>query len=113
MVVRWFVSCIATALAILAPHVGQCVPLVGAYYYPWYGTFPGGHSWSDTLRAKLIPQQMPALGYYSSRSSATIQGQIDQSHRGNISFWATSWWGPGSAEDTTIRNNILTDPRAG
>lgn len=113
MVVRWFAPCIATALTILVPHVGQCVPLVGAYYYPWYGTFPGGHSWNDTLRAKLIPQQPPALGYYSSRSSTTIQGQFDQSHRGNINFWATSWWGPGSAEDSTIRNNILTDPRAG
>jgi glycoprotein endo-alpha-1,2-mannosidase len=86
---------------------------VGAWYYPWYGTFPGGHSWTGTLREHLVPQQPPALGYYSSRSSATIEGQIDESHRGNISFWATSWWGPGSAEDTTIRNNILTDPRAG
>ena len=57
MVIRWFVLCIAMALAVIAPHVGQCVPLVGAYYYPWYGTFPGGHSWNDTLRAKL------ALGY--------------------------------------------------
>ena len=87
-------------------------PTVGAWYYPWYGTFSGGHSWTDTLREHLAPQQPPALGYYSSRSSATIEGQIDESHRGNISFWATSWWGPGSAEDSTIRNNILTDPRA-
>lgn len=88
-------------------------PLVGAWYYPWYGTFSGGHSWTQTLRENLVPQQPPALGYYNSRASATIEGQIDESHRGNISFWATSWWGPGSAEDTTIRNNILTDPRAG
>jgi hypothetical protein len=88
-------------------------PLVGAWYYPWYGTFPGGHSWTDTLRAHLAPQQPPAVGYYNSRNSATIEGHIDQSHRGNISFWATSWWGPGSAEDSTIRNNILTGPRAG
>ena len=87
-------------------------PLVGAWYYPWYGTFPGGHSWTQTLRENLVPPQPPALGYYNSRASATIEGQIDESHRGNISFWATSWWGPGSAEDTTIRNNILTDPRA-
>jgi glycoprotein endo-alpha-1,2-mannosidase len=113
MVVRWFALCVLTALVILVPEVGQCVPLVGAYYYPWYGAYPGGHSWNDNLRAKLIPQQPPALGYYSSRSSAIIQGQIDQSHRGNISFWATSWWGPSSAEDTTIRNNILPNPRAG
>ena len=95
------------------PDVGQAAPLVGAYYYPWYGAFAGGHAWNDTLRAKLSPQQPPALGYYSSRASATIGGQIEQSHRGNISFWATSWWGPGSAEDTTTRNFIFANPRAG
>ena len=64
---------------------------VGAYYYPWYGTYPGGHGWTQTLREHLVPQQPPALGYYSSCSSAATEGQIDQSHRGNISFWATSW----------------------
>ena len=95
----------------LAGH-SCAAPTVGAWYYPWYGTFSGGHPWTDTLRDRLAPQQPPALGYYSSRSSATIEGQIDESHRGNISFWATSWWGPGSADDSTIRNNILTDPRA-
>ena len=100
-------------IASTLPDVGQAAPLVGAYYYPWYGAFAGGHAWNDMLRAKLAPQQPPALGYYSSRASATIGGQIEQSHRGNISFWATSWWGPGSAEDTTKRNFIFANPRAG
>ena len=45
--------------------------------------------------------------------SATISGQIDESHRGNINFWATSWWGPGSAEDTTTRNFFFPNARAG
>jgi glycoprotein endo-alpha-1,2-mannosidase len=100
-------------IAIAAANATAAEPLVGAYYYPWYGTFPGGHSWTDTLRAKLVPAQPPALGYYNSRSSTTIASQIDESHRGNISFWATSWWGPGSAEDTTTRNYIFANPRAG
>jgi hypothetical protein len=100
------------ALWLACARVAGAAPLVGAWYYPWYGTFPGGHSWTDTLRERLAPPQPPALGYYNSRSTATIESQIDESHRGNISFWATSWWGPGSAEDTTIRRNILTDPRA-
>jgi hypothetical protein len=99
--------------AILQPRISDGAPLVGAYYYPWYGPYSGGHSWTDNLRAKLVPQQPPALGNYSSRSSTTIASQIDESHRGNISFWATSWWGPGSAEDTTIRNSIFTNSRAG
>jgi glycoprotein endo-alpha-1,2-mannosidase len=86
---------------------------VGAYYYPWYGTYSGGHSWTQTLRENLVPQQPPALGYYSSRNSSVIEQQIDESHRGNISFWATSWWGPTSAEDFTLRNYVLADPRAG
>jgi glycoprotein endo-alpha-1,2-mannosidase len=104
--------CVGTTAIILVPQIGRCVTLVGAYYYPWYGAFPGRHSWNDTLRAKLVPPQPPSLGYYSSRSSATIQGQIDQSHRGNIDFWAMSWWGPSPADNSTIRNNILTNPRA-
>jgi glycoprotein endo-alpha-1,2-mannosidase len=98
---------------LLLPRVGESAPLVGAYYYPWYGSFAGGHAWTDTLRAKLSPPQPPALGFYSSRDSAVIAGQIDQSHRGNICFWAVSWWGPGSADDVTTREYILGGPRAG
>jgi hypothetical protein len=85
---------------------------VGAYYYPWYGSFSGGHAWTRTFREHLVPQQPPALGHYNSRASATIEAQIDESHRGNISFWAMSWWGPHSAEDETIRSYILAHPRA-
>jgi glycoprotein endo-alpha-1,2-mannosidase len=110
---RLWVAVLGAVLCLTCADLAGAAPLVGAYYYPWYGTFTGGHSWTQTLREHLVPQQPPALGYYNSRSSATIEGQIDESHRGNISFWATSWWGPGSAEDITIRNNILTDPRAG
>lgn len=103
---------LAALLWLAAARLAGAAPIVGAWYYPWYGTFPGGHSWTQTLRENLVPPEPPALGYYNSRSSATIEGQIDESHRGNISFWATSWWGPGSAEDTTIHNYILPDPRA-
>lgn len=102
-------------LGILAAMVAAATArgaLVGAYYYPWYGPFAGGHSWTDTLRAHLLPPQSPQLGYYSSRDRSTIEAEIDQSHRGNISFWATSWWGPGSSEDKTIHDVILSDPRA-
>lgn len=86
---------------------------VGAYYYPWHGSYPGGHSFNDTLRGHLVPRQDPAIGRYSNRDSATMTAHLDQSHRGNINFWAMSWWGPNSAEDATIRNSILPHSRAG
>ena len=69
-------------------------PVVGAYYYPWYGTYPGGHTFRDTLRDHLRPMQGPTVGSYSSRDSAAIVAHLDQSHAGNIEFWAVSWWGP-------------------
>jgi hypothetical protein len=88
-------------------------PKVGAYYYPWYGTFGGGHSVNQSLRGHLSPSQPPALGTYSSRNADTIASHIDHSHQGNIDFWALSWWGPNSTENSTIRNNLLAHPRAG
>ena len=94
------------------PPLSRGDMIVGAYYYPWYGRFPGGHSFSQTMRQQLTPPQPPALGYYDSGDGATIAAHIDQSHRGNIRLWAISWWGPKSAEDTIIRTRILTAPRA-
>ena len=89
----------------------QAEPVVGVYYYPWYGSFSGGHSLNQSLRGHLVPPQPPAIGVYSNRNSATVSAHIDQSHRGNVDFWAVSWWGPSSAEDTTFRTSILTHPR--
>ena len=90
-------------------------PTVGVYYYPWYGAGPGtpGHTFNDTLRAHLTPEkQLPAAGAKSSRDANVIAAHIDQSHLGNISMWSMSWWGPNGYEDRTIRQNILTHPRA-
>src|SRR5262245_2143655 len=113
MTKRQLVLLIAAAYIVSqGTRVSQSAPVVGAYYYPWSGSFAGGHNWNTTLREHLNPQQPPAAGYYDSRTKATIEAHIDQSHLGNISFWATSWWGPTSAEDTTTRTKILTDPRA-
>jgi hypothetical protein len=103
--------CLAHALISLSATVAAGDPLVGAYYYPWYGSFSGGHSVNQSLRGHLVPPQPPVLGAYSNRNSDTIASHIDQSHRGNIDFWALSWWGPQSAENTTIRTSILNHPR--
>ena len=70
---------------------------VGAYYYPWYGTFSGGHSWTQTLRENLVLQlaTAPWLLRQPEQFQQSNHGPIE-SHRGNRhqSFWATSWWGP-------------------
>jgi hypothetical protein len=68
---------------------------------------------NQSLRGHLTPPQPPAIGAYDNRNAATISNHIDQSHQGNIDFWALSWWGPTSAENSTIRNNLLTHARAG
>jgi hypothetical protein len=87
---------------------------VGAYYYPWYGPNTGGHHYQHVMRMHTTPgTQPPALGTYNSRDPNVIATHIDQSHLGNISMWAMSWWGPNTYEDVTIRNSILTHPRAG
>jgi glycoprotein endo-alpha-1,2-mannosidase len=86
---------------------------VGAYYYPWYGPNAGGHHYQHVMRMHTTPgTQPPLLGTYNSRDPNVIASHIDQSHVGNISMWSMSWWGPNSYEDVTIRNNILTHPRA-
>jgi hypothetical protein len=84
--------------------------LVGAHYYPWYG--PAAHRVAESLRGRLVPQQTAELGEYNSASDEVIARHIDYSHRANIHFWACSWWGPGTREDTAIKHRILTHPYA-
>jgi glycoprotein endo-alpha-1,2-mannosidase len=109
---RLILSFAVALLALCSARFVQGEASVGVYYYPWYGSFPGGHSLNQSLRGHLIPAQPPAIGNYDNRDSATIASHIDQSHQGNVDFWAVSWWGPSSAENTTFRNSILTHSRA-
>jgi hypothetical protein len=85
--------------------------VVGAYYYPWYGSFAGGHDLGQSVRGHLAPPQGPAIGLYDSRAAETIAAHLDQSHQGNIAFWAVSWWGPQATDDVTFRESILKHPR--
>src|SRR5687767_4162391 len=108
MINRRLVLPFALVLLVIASCQAEGAPTVGVYYYPWYGSFPGGHSVNQSLRGHLSPPQPPAIGVYSNRDNATISSHFDQSHKGNVDFWAVSWWGPSSAEDATFRNSILT-----
>ncbi len=93
-----------------APREADAVEAtVGVYYYPWWDT----HDWDDSLRARMLPEDhAPLAGYTPSSDADLIAEHINQSHRGNISLWATSWWGPGTIEDVVLQQNILTHPRA-
>ncbi len=85
-------------------------PVVGVYYYPWYG---GGREWRDVMRTHLVPPQQPKLGRYRSDDASVVAEHIAQSVRGGISFWAVSWWGPNQQCDVNFQNAILTHPDAG
>ncbi|MEM8677744.1 MAG: DUF5010 domain-containing protein [Planctomycetota bacterium] len=86
---------------------------VGAYYYPWWGTSAGGHTFEETLRDRLsAPEQLPLIGEYDNRDLWTTAAHIDQSQAANISMWSLSWWGPNSFENAAIRDYILPNPLA-
>jgi len=73
-------------------------PLVGAYYYLWNPeNFAGG-----TLRAHLVPPQLPAGSLVNSLSPRTAARDITNARRAGINFFAIDWWpdDPGySGED--------------
>ena len=102
----------ATVNVTSPPDVLSKQPVVGAYYYPWYGvaSAPLEHDWRNLLRRKLVPRQSPRLGSYRSNDPAVIAEHIKQSRQAGLSFWAVSWWGPDTATDETFRKAILDHP---
>ncbi len=63
-------------------------PLVGAYYYLWNPeNFAGG-----TLRAHLVPPQLPASSLVNSQSPKTAARDITNARRAGINFFAVDWW---------------------
>jgi glycoprotein endo-alpha-1,2-mannosidase len=90
-------------------------PVIGAYYYPWYGVNdrPLSHDWHNLMRVKLDPPQQPRAGLYRSDDPKVIAEHLAQSRRASLDFWAVSWWGPDSGTDRTLREAILKHPDAG
>lgn len=76
--------------------------LVGAYYYPWYG--PDRNHWADGYA------EHPELGEYNSSDKNVINQHIDWASGHGIDFFAVSWWGMGTREDTVLRDHILKSP---
>ena len=87
---------------------------VGVHYYPWYK----GASGSNVMRYRLEPTQRAVLGLsdtelYESRDQDVIGQHIEWSKQANIDVWFTSWWGPGSYTDNSLKNHILENPKMG
>lgn len=82
----------------------------GVYYYPWYGSSEGGHSWQgEYVRDFLVPRQPPLLGHYSSRDAEVIRQHLDWMRAYGIDFLVSSWWGQNSWEDVALRDHILPE----
>eukprot|EP00542_Grammatophora_oceanica_P014809 CAMPEP_0194028300 /NCGR_PEP_ID=MMETSP0009_2-20130614/2309_1 /TAXON_ID=210454 /ORGANISM="Grammatophora oceanica, Strain CCMP 410" /LENGTH=831 /DNA_ID=CAMNT_0038667649 /DNA_START=26 /DNA_END=2521 /DNA_ORIENTATION=+ len=82
---------------------------VGTFYYPWHADDfhrDGGY-------VREVMGHEPTLGEYDDRDPEVIAQHLAWSRDANIRLWVTSWWGPGSREDTTTLNNILTHPELG
>jgi hypothetical protein len=63
-------------------------PLVGAYYYLWNPeNFSGG-----TLRAHLVPPQLPADSLVNSQSPETAARDIANARSAGVNFFAIDWW---------------------
>lgn len=77
--------------------------IVGTYYYPWYSAET---HWRDGYLFT------PLLGEYDSRDPGIITTHLAWAQYYGIDFLAVSWWGPGSFEDTVLRDAILTNPAA-
>jgi hypothetical protein len=71
------------------------------------------HNGDPYLRDYLDPRQEPWLREYDDSDPATIAAQLKVSRQANIRLWVSSWFGPNSRTDTTMRNTMLPHPDLG
>ena len=92
---------------------------IGVYYYPWYGSHNGTHHyhhfhWNEGyVRQDLAVPQKPRLGEYNAQNQSIVDQHFVWANEYGITQFMASWWGPGSFEDTTIRNVLLRSPKMG
>lgn len=106
---RYATFCVLVfALLVGAPGPAVAGTVVSTFYYPWFGTSThdgdyahwaqGGHSPPNDIASNYYP----AVGVYSSSSSAVLDAQMLDVTRAGIDEIAVSWWGKGSAEDQRL-----------
>lgn len=82
--------------------VVEVVPLVGAYYYGWYGK-PG--QWDGAIT------HAPVMGKYDSHDQAILSKHIEWGREAGIDFFVHSWRLPGVFEDVALDVYLqLSDP---
>lgn len=83
-------------------HIDPLSPdrLVGAHYYPWYGT--GSHvNWTDRTVST------PVLGEYVSDDRAVVDQHLKWCLEHGIKWLSVSWWGPDSGTGQNLSNELV------
>ena len=103
---------IVLAVFVQVGHAAAAPLTVGAYYYPWFG--PNGQQWNrGFVRSELDPPEQPLLGEYDSRDPAVIAQHYAWAQTYGVDVFFASWAGPGSYDDTVIRDDLLPSPARG
>src|SRR5947208_421710 len=94
------------------------VPVVSAFYYPWFGSpEDGGYAhWAQNGHAPpvdIASNYYPAYGPYSSSNAAVIATQLGEAAQAGIDELAVSWWGRGSKEDKVLPDVLDGAAQAG
>jgi len=75
---------------------------------PNEGGFGDNRNWAgEYLRIRLIPEQHPLLGEYSSRDAGVISQHVTWATGAGIDFFAIAWRGPGAWEHETLTDHVL------
>jgi glycoprotein endo-alpha-1,2-mannosidase len=84
----------------------QASRLVLAFYYPWYGRADGPsgkwYHWNPAT-ARHAATDSPVLGLYDSNDTAVVRQHIRWAKDAGIDGFISSWWGPSSFEDRSLR----------
>jgi hypothetical protein len=93
----------------LAPLPVRIGPEVSAFYYPWWANpsdgagvwrhwEQGGHNPPNDVSSDFYPKR----GAYSSADAAVLDQHMADMQRAGIDTVVSSWWGPGSYEDSVL-----------
>ncbi|MFC1500241.1 hypothetical protein ACFL6T_04395 [Candidatus Zixiibacteriota bacterium] len=75
------------------------------------GGFGNNRNWAGNyLRIKLLPEEHPLLGEYSSRNPGVIQAHVEWAQQAGIDFMAIAWRGMGSWGHETLEDFVLEEP---
>jgi len=74
--------------------------LVGAHYYPWYGTNEHHSDWADRAVSTSV------LGEYSVENQSVVDQHIKWSLEHGIRWWSVSWWGPTAPTNRALKETL-------